>query len=192
MPNGGLMASRARASQSTSVAVADHPLRRIRRRRGLTLTVLADLSGLSPSFLSMVETGQRPLRKRDHINALAAALRVPPAEIAPSTVPGFDEWAPTSWPTSAFPATNDEVAMARHRELARGFISYVSQGDKCAAGKWLRRMARDPDVNPWLLLDQLTAPGIILPGPRSRPSEGSRTHLVSAGSTGRGRAMTAR
>ena len=27
-----------------------------------------------------------------------------------------------------------------------------------AAGAWLRRMARDPSVNPWLLLDQLTAP----------------------------------
>jgi transcriptional regulator with XRE-family HTH domain len=189
MPGGGqLMASRARASQPVPATVADHPLRQVRRRRGLTLTVLADLSGLSQSFLSMVETGQRPLRRRDHINALAAALRVPPAEIAPSTVPGFDEWAPASSPASAFPAASDEFAVARHRELAGRFIGYVIQGDTYAAGAWLRRMARDPDVNPWLLLDQLTAPDIGLSGPRSRPLGGSWTRLVSAGSSGRGRA----
>lgn len=76
-----------------SAAIADHPLRRVRRKRGLTLVVLADLSGLSVPFLSMVENGQRSLSRRDHINALAAALRVAPAEIAPSTIPGFDEWA---------------------------------------------------------------------------------------------------
>ena len=77
-----------------SSAVADHPLRRVRRRRGLTLVVLAGMSGLSAPFLSMVENGQRTLSRRDHVNALAAALRVPPAEIAPSTIPGLDEWAP--------------------------------------------------------------------------------------------------
>jgi len=182
------MASRATASQPVPAAVADHPLRQARRRRGLTLTVLADQSGLSQSFLSMVETGQRPLRRRDHINALAAALRVPPADIAPSTVPGFDEWAPASSSASAFPAGSDEIAIARHRELAGRFTSYVIQGDTFAAGAWLRRLARDPSVSPWLLLDQLTAPDTGLSGVWSRPSGGSGTRLVSAGSTGRGRA----
>jgi transcriptional regulator with XRE-family HTH domain len=118
-----------------SSADADHPLRQVRRRRGLTLTVLADLSGLSQSFLSMVETGQRPLRRRDHVNALAAALRVAPAEIAPSIVPRCDEWAPAPPPrllrsrrsetTSPLPGT---------RELAGQLISYVSRSDMYAAG----------------------------------------------------------
>ena len=179
------MASRAGLSQPVTVARADHPLRRVRRRRGLTTTALADLAGLSPSFISMVETGQRPLRRRDHINALAAVLRVPPAEIAPSISPGCDEWAPApSAPACAFPPLTDDLAVARHQELAAQFISQVSRGDRYAAGAWLRRLARDPSVHPWLLLDQLT----LLSGKNSRPLGGSGTRLVSAGGTGRGRA----
>jgi len=51
-------------------------LRALRRWRGKTQTELAGLAGLSPSFISMVETGQRPLDRRSHIAALASALRV--------------------------------------------------------------------------------------------------------------------
>ncbi len=117
-------------------AVADHPLRRARRRRGLTLVVLAGMSGLSVPFLSMVENGQRTLSRRDHVNALAAALRVPPAEIAPSVIPGFDEWGPAPpVPASAFPPISDDIAVARHRELAGQLIGYVSRGDTYAAGR---------------------------------------------------------
>ncbi|HUY44104.1 MAG TPA: helix-turn-helix transcriptional regulator [Streptosporangiaceae bacterium] len=135
---------------------SDHPLRRVRRRRGLTLAVLADRSGLSAPFLSMVETGQRSLSRRDHINALASALRVPPAEIAPSTLPGADEWAPAlAMSVSPFPALCDGIVVAQHRDLATEFAGYVIRGDTCAAGAWLRRLARDPSVSPWLLLDQI-------------------------------------
>jgi transcriptional regulator with XRE-family HTH domain len=176
--------------QAAAAARADHPLRRVRRRRGLTTTALADLAGLSPSFISMVETGQRPLRRRDHINALAAVLRVPPAEIAPSISPGSDEWAPAPpAPAAAFPPLTDDLAVARHRELAAQFMSQVSRGDRHAAGAWLRRLARDPGVHPWLLLDQLT----LLSSKNSRPLGGSGARLASAGGTGRGRAgVTAR
>ena len=51
-------------------------LRTLRRWRGKTQVELAGLAGLSPSFLSMVESGQRPLDRRSHIAALASALRV--------------------------------------------------------------------------------------------------------------------
>jgi transcriptional regulator with XRE-family HTH domain len=51
-------------------------LRILRRWRGMTQVQLAGLAGLSPSFVSMVETGQRPLDRRSHISALAAALKV--------------------------------------------------------------------------------------------------------------------
>jgi hypothetical protein len=61
---------------------------------------------------------------------------------------------------------------------------YVSRGDPYPAGAWLRRLARDPNVNSWLLLDQLTP----LSSKNSRPLGGSGARLVSAGSTGRGRA----
>ncbi|MGO8890077.1 MAG: helix-turn-helix domain-containing protein [Streptosporangiaceae bacterium] len=51
-------------------------LRILRRWRGKSQVELAGLAGLSPSFLSMVETGQRPLDRRSHIAALASALKV--------------------------------------------------------------------------------------------------------------------
>jgi transcriptional regulator with XRE-family HTH domain len=51
-------------------------LRILRRWRGMTQVELAGLAGLSPSFVSMVETGQRPLDRRSHIGAIASALRV--------------------------------------------------------------------------------------------------------------------
>jgi len=51
-------------------------LRTLRRWRGMTQVQLAGLADLSPSFVSMVENGQRPLDRRSHIAALASALRV--------------------------------------------------------------------------------------------------------------------
>ncbi len=46
-----------------------------------------------------------------------------------------------------------------------------------AAGAWLRRMARDPGVNPWLLLDQLTAPETCLSGKGRASARGERGAL---------------
>src|SRR5690349_16298025 len=51
-------------------------LRTLRRWRGMTQTELAGLCGVSTSFVSMVEQGQRLLDRRSHIAAMAAALRV--------------------------------------------------------------------------------------------------------------------
>lgn len=51
-------------------------LRSLRRWRGKTQVELAGLAGLSPSFVSMVENGQRPLDRPSHIAALASALKV--------------------------------------------------------------------------------------------------------------------
>jgi transcriptional regulator with XRE-family HTH domain len=164
--------------------VADHPLRLARRKRGLTLTALADLAGLSCGFLSMVENGQRTLCRRDHVNALAVALRVSPAEIAPAAMSGFDEWAPAPASASAFPPAGDDITRARHGELAGRLLGYVTSGDTYAAGAWLRRMARDPSVNPWLLLDQLTTARNAVSGPGAVPVRGDWAGVVSAGGDG--------
>lgn len=51
-------------------------LRILRRWRGMTQVQLAGLAALSPSFISMVEQGQRPLDRRSHIANIATALRV--------------------------------------------------------------------------------------------------------------------
>jgi transcriptional regulator with XRE-family HTH domain len=51
-------------------------LRILRRWRGMTQEAVAGLADLSPSFLSMVENGRRPLDRRSHIASIASALRV--------------------------------------------------------------------------------------------------------------------
>jgi transcriptional regulator with XRE-family HTH domain len=139
---------------SVLAAGDDHPLRRLRRRRGLTQDELAGLAGLSSAFISMIETGQRRLSRLDHITAVAAVLRVSPADLAPGTVPALDGQPPLSLvPARAFPAGTDEITMARHMRLAGELLAYLARGDSCGAGLWLRRKARDPGVSPWLLLD---------------------------------------
>lgn len=51
-------------------------LRVLRRWRGQTQVELAEMAGLSPSFISMIETGQRSLDRRSHIIAVTRALSV--------------------------------------------------------------------------------------------------------------------
>ncbi|GGM50927.1 transcriptional regulator [Longimycelium tulufanense] len=48
--------------------------RMIRRRRGMSLAVTAGLAGISKSYLSMLESGERRFERRSLINNLAAAL----------------------------------------------------------------------------------------------------------------------
>jgi transcriptional regulator with XRE-family HTH domain len=52
-----------------------------RRLRGLSLRATAELAGLSPGFLSMVENGRRTLDRYTHIVALADVLQVTPGEL---------------------------------------------------------------------------------------------------------------
>ncbi|HEU5471411.1 MAG TPA: helix-turn-helix transcriptional regulator [Actinophytocola sp.] len=56
-------------------------LRQIRHARGKSLTVIAGLAGISPSYLSRLENGERALDRRSLIVALADALEVAPMEI---------------------------------------------------------------------------------------------------------------
>ncbi|MGI9000726.1 MAG: helix-turn-helix domain-containing protein [Pseudonocardia sp.] len=56
-------------------------LREVRAWRGLSQRAAAGLAGVSGSYLSMIENGQRPVDKRSTLEALAAALRVAPSEL---------------------------------------------------------------------------------------------------------------
>lgn len=58
-------------------------LRTLRRRRGMTQEVLAGLCGLTSAYISMIENGKRPLDRYSQIMAVASALGVAPAELAP-------------------------------------------------------------------------------------------------------------
>jgi transcriptional regulator with XRE-family HTH domain len=52
-----------------------------RRRRGRSQRVLADLAGMSQSYLSQIETGKRPVERRATLAALAQALDVSVADL---------------------------------------------------------------------------------------------------------------
>ncbi|GDY29853.1 helix-turn-helix domain-containing protein [Gandjariella thermophila] len=56
-------------------------VREIRTWRGMSLTATAGLAGISVSYLSMIERGQRPVTKRSVLEALAKALKVSPVEL---------------------------------------------------------------------------------------------------------------
>ncbi|MEU3625722.1 helix-turn-helix transcriptional regulator, partial [Amycolatopsis coloradensis] len=61
-----------------------HPgkhLRRLRAIQGKSQEVVAGLAGITPSYLSRLETGERRLDDRRLVTALAEALEVSPAEL---------------------------------------------------------------------------------------------------------------
>ncbi|MGW5789197.1 helix-turn-helix domain-containing protein [Saccharopolyspora sp. NPDC003752] len=56
-------------------------IREIRSWRQITLRATADLAGISRSYLSEIERGEKPVSKRAVLERLAAALRVSPTEL---------------------------------------------------------------------------------------------------------------
>ena len=130
-------------------------LRSLRLRRGLSQVALAGLACVSPAFISMIENGQRPLRSTDHILALADALHVSPLYLADGRADSPAAGHPAARRTPPFPARCDPITLGRHQQLARQYMALLASGDRRAAGDWLRRLAREPTVNPWLLIDQL-------------------------------------
>ena len=119
----------------------------------MTQTALADLACISPTFVSMVETGDRELTRVCDIVALADVLRVSPLYLADGRM-DISAAGQRTVRTVPFPARTDPRALARHQQLARQFTQLAHQ-DGRATGDWLRRLARDATVNPWLLIDQL-------------------------------------
>jgi transcriptional regulator with XRE-family HTH domain len=128
-------------------------LRTARLRRGMTQTALADLACVSPAFVSMVETGQRELTRVSDIVAIADVLKISPLYLGDGRHDAPPVGQRPTW-TVPFPARCDPITLARHQQLARQFIRLGRQ-DGRATGDWLRRLAREPTVSPWLLIDQL-------------------------------------
>lgn len=56
-------------------------VREIRSWRGVDQQALAGLAGISQSYLSMIERGERAVTKRATLEALANALQVSPTEL---------------------------------------------------------------------------------------------------------------
>lgn len=74
-------------SESAPVGVESAEIGRrarlIRRRRGLSLDVVAGLAGISKGYLSMLETGKRRLERRGLLDALAGALGCSVVDLTP-------------------------------------------------------------------------------------------------------------
>jgi transcriptional regulator with XRE-family HTH domain len=121
-------------------------------------TVLAERSGLSAAMVSMLENGHRELSRISDVAALSAVLGVSPAYLA-FGIPENPGKAGFPAGTVPFPAMPDAVTARRHERLAGQLAAFLARGDGRAAGEWLRRTAREPGVNPWLLIDQLRLPG---------------------------------
>ena len=62
-------------------------LRRVRKSRGKSLEVVAGLAGITKGYLSMLETGERPLNGLKLIVALAGALEISPSELTRMPLP---------------------------------------------------------------------------------------------------------
>jgi len=165
---------------------AESTLRAIRHRRGLTLAAVAGRAGFSTAYLSMLERGERKLRRLDHITALAAVLRVPPSELIDEEIASDGEWATRGGlPDRGIPGNYDDIATGRHARLADELTGHISRGDGYAAGEMLQRMTRDRSVNPWLLLDQLTKRQARIPRPMPPTAPAQRQILNTSGTDAR-------
>lgn len=80
-------------------------VREVRSWRRLSLTAAAELAGISPSYLSLIERGLRPVTKRATLESLAQALRVSPVELT-----GKPDAAANSETHAAIPAITDALS----------------------------------------------------------------------------------
>lgn len=139
-------------------------LRTARNARGWTITELADRTGLSKSFLSMVERDLRTLSQRAHLHAVADALEVSLSELTGQAEQGrrANVAAYATVPSLRVAIVDSSLAdppdaPAPPVETARADIATVlALRSRC---DWLETGRRLP-----LLLDQLTA-GAAVDGP---------------------------
>ncbi|MEU2354368.1 helix-turn-helix transcriptional regulator [Streptomyces misionensis] len=76
--------------QSHRAETVGAALRALRRQRGVSLKNLAEQTGISKSYLSMVENGKRLLTSTVFIDSIAEVLRVSPAELTGQPVAPTD------------------------------------------------------------------------------------------------------
>jgi transcriptional regulator with XRE-family HTH domain len=74
--------------ESTASSVGRR-IREIRTWRDVTQRATAELAGISPAYLSMIESGERVVERRAVLEAIARALRVSPVDLgaAPTSLP---------------------------------------------------------------------------------------------------------
>ncbi len=100
-------------------------LREVRFARGKSLRVVAELAGISPCYLSRLESGERALDRRSLIVALANALQIAPSDLTALPVP-----APGNGTTDA------AIDVVRHALMA---VNHHSPGGQVIPADALRQ-----------------------------------------------------
>lgn len=85
-------------------------IREVRAWRGLSLRATAELTGITHGYLGQIERGEKPVKNRQLLEALARTLRVSPVEFL------ADAYGP-----SVEPATEASTAMAELADLLGGW-----------------------------------------------------------------------
>jgi transcriptional regulator with XRE-family HTH domain len=129
-------------------------LRRIRRSRGMSLDVLAGRSGLSKSFLSRVERGERALEKRSHLSAVAVALDCSIADLLGEPI---EPVGPTRQAAVAgVPALRRALHAFSIGHVETSSAAPIETLRSRAHDLWLSRLASRP-VETWRILPGLVA-----------------------------------
>ncbi|HEU0088943.1 MAG TPA: helix-turn-helix transcriptional regulator [Pseudonocardiaceae bacterium] len=97
-------------------------LRRIRKSRGKSRRVLAELAGMSRTTLQRIESGQRALDKRSEVVALATVLQIAPSELTRLPVP-----APANGETDSAIGAVRQALMAVSRNRPGGQVVSVEE-----------------------------------------------------------------
>lgn len=132
--------------------------RTIRRRRGMSLQTVADLTGISKSYLSMLESGQRSFERRGLIEDLARALGCAIADLTGDQQQYVDRRVQAA--RTAIPALNralydadlDDVPDMPHRPLpvlaaaAAAANRHADQGDDDRAGSGLGELITELQI----------------------------------------------
>jgi transcriptional regulator with XRE-family HTH domain len=129
-------------------------LREIRVWRRKSLRAVAELAGLSEGHLSRIERGERPVDRRSTLEALAAALRVAPSELAEQAFP----------PAAADPVTGEAQATVTTLEAALSDLDLGAPLDE-SARPWPAVAADMDRLNSELRpRTDYAAQGLVLPG----------------------------
>lgn len=126
----------------------------VRAWRRMTLKAVADLAGISESYLSRIERGERGVHRRSLLEAIATALRVAPSELAEQAFP----------PAAADPVTGEAQAAVIALEAALSDLELGTPGN-VDARPWPAVAADLEHLNTRLRpASDYATQGLVLPG----------------------------
>ncbi|MGH3844095.1 MAG: helix-turn-helix domain-containing protein [Pseudonocardiaceae bacterium] len=130
-------------------------IREIRVWRGMSLRAVAELAGISESYLSRIERGERVVDRRSLLEPIAAALRVAPSELAEQAFP----------PAAADPVTGEAQAAVMALEAALSDLDLGVAPNGPQVRPWAAVAADMNRLNTQLRpTTDYAAQGVMLPG----------------------------